>query len=216
MMNAQIILILLGLFYLNNTSTYAYLKESDELANVFDNGEINNPPRLLQPADNTITIDNVKQILQASYKLKNTVETINQIDLGHGNNRLNKTAFEDMFCCVEPYMNDTERARYSKINSVISNVDKATKSISKINNMNAELSNTQNITEKVGLLYETLSPLIDSDQLKKARNIADMIRLMNTKNMDFSNTADENNAMDEDDQKKQIIDIIESFEKNKH
>jgi hypothetical protein len=214
-MTSQIILILLGLFYLNNTSTYSYLKESDELTDAFFAGEINNTPKLLQPKMNTVTVDNVKQILQVSYQLKNTIETMGQMKLGEGNNYPNRSDFEDILYGIHPYMNNNEKERYSKINTIISNVDKATKSISRINNMNAEFSNAQNITERANLLYETLAPLIDSQQLKKAKNIADMLRLINNKNMEFTNNADENNQSDEDDQKQQIIDIIESFEKNK-
>jgi hypothetical protein len=214
-MAAQIILILLGLLYLNNTSTYSYLKETDELDDLLHTSDMMNPPKLLQPKTNTVTIDNVKQVLQASYQLKNTAETINQIQLGHGTNHLSRSDFEDIFYSIHPYMNVKEKERYSKINTVISNIDKATKSISRINNINVELSNTQNLSEKAGLLYETLSPLIDSEQLKKAKNIADMIRLINNKNMEYADSANEADQADEDDQKKQIIDIIESFEKIK-
>jgi hypothetical protein len=44
------------------------------------------------------------------------------------------------------------------------------------------MSSTLGIKEKAGMLFEVLSPFIDSSQLSQAKNIAEIINAVNLKN----------------------------------
>ena len=217
MVNAQIILLLLGLYYINNNSSHDYIKFSDDVAERLGYTDADADHKLLQPEYNNITVDNARQILTQSYKIKHAVNSIKDIKLGEGKNSLDTSNFIDLFYSLEPYMNDDERVRYSEINSVVSNVGKATKGIARINNISGELSSTQNLKEKAAMLFEVLSPFIDTGQLSQAKNIAEIINVINLKNSinDASTTTQNDNDVDEDMQKNQLIDIIESIDSKK-
>lgn len=217
MVNAQIILLLLGLYYINNNSSHDYIKFSDDVAEHLGYTDADTPHKLLQPVYNNITVDNAKQILTQSYKIKNAVSSIRSIKLGEGKNSLDTNTFVDLFYNLEPYMDDNEKTRYSKINSVVSNVGRATKGISRLNNISGELSSTQSLKDKAGTLFEVLSGFIDSSQLSQAKNIAEIINAINLKNsINNSSTNTQSDAdIDEDVQKNQLIDIIESMDAKK-
>lgn len=214
MINAQIVLLLLGLYYINNNSSHDYIKFSDDVAERLGYTDADTPHKLLQPVYNNITIDNAKQILTQSYKIKNAVGSIRNIKLGEGANSLDANTFVDLLYGLEPYMDDTERGRYAKVNSVVSNVGRATKGVSRINNISGEISSAQSLKDKAGMLFEVLSPFIDSSQLSQAKNIAEIINMMNfTSSAKTSQQSD--SEVDDDVQKNQILDIIESIESKK-
>ncbi|NMC57531.1 MAG: hypothetical protein GYA50_09950 [Eubacteriaceae bacterium] len=214
MLNAQIVLLLLGLYYINNNSSHDYIKFSDDVAERLGYMDADTPHKLLQPVYNNITVDNARQILTQSYKIKHAVGSIKNIKLCEGINNLDTNSFVSLLYDLEPYMDDNERNRYTKVNSVISGVGRATKGISRINNISGEFSSAQNLKEKAGMLFELLSPLIGSDQLSQAKNIADLISAMNFASS--AKAAPQSEAdVDDDYQKNKILDIIESIEAKK-
>lgn len=214
MINAQIVLLLLGLYYINNNSSHDYIKFSDDVAERLGYTDADTPHKLLQPVYNNITVDNAKQILTQSYKIKHAVGSIKNIKIGEGTNSLDSNTFVSMLYDLEPYMDDNERGRYSKVNSVVSNVGRATKGISKINNISGEISSAQSLKDKASMLFEVLSPFIDLSQLSQARNIAEIINMMNFTSS-AKTTQQSDSEVDDDVQKNQILDIIESIESKK-
>jgi len=218
MTNAQIILILLGLYYINNNASYDYIKYSDDVAELLNHTSDATLPRFMPPAvQNNFTVENVKQILLESYKIKNAAESIKRINIGHGYNKLDKDSFKDIICCLEPFMNDNERQRCTQINAVIDNVGRASKGISKISSINSGLSGKQSTKEKAGYLYEVLSPFIDASVLNEAKKISDLIAVLNYRSEYSKNNTESEDEItlfddDEEKQKNQIMDILESIE----
>ncbi len=214
MLNAQIVLLLLGLYYINNNSSHDYIKFSDDVAERLGYTDADTPHKLLQPVYNNITVDNAKQILTQSYKIKNAIGSIKNIKLGEGANSLDSNTFVSMLYELEPYMDDNERGRYAKVNSVVSNVGRATKGISRINNISGEISSAQSLKDKASMLFEVLSPFIGSSQISQAKNIAEIINMMNFTSS-AKTTQQSDVEVDDDVQKNQILDIIESIESKK-
>jgi hypothetical protein len=219
MINAQITLLLLSLYYINNNAvSFDYIKQSDDIVELLNFNNAAAPPKILQPANSGITVDNVRQILTESYKIRHAANSIKEIKLGEGANSLDKNTLADILYGLEPYMNGGEKERYSKINSVVSNVGKARKGISKLNGISAELSEKQSLKEKASSFFEVLSPFIDSKQIAQAKNIAEVINMIGIKNDNNKNgpTAEEQTSVYDNKQKHQIIDIIESIESKKN
>jgi hypothetical protein len=118
------------------------IKFSDDVVEHLGFTDYDTPHKLLQPVYNNITVDNAKQILTQSYKIKHAASSIKDIKLGEGKNSLDTNTFIDLFYDLEPYMDNKERAQYYKINSVVSNVGRATKGISRINNISEDVFNS--------------------------------------------------------------------------
>ncbi len=239
MTTSQILLILLaGLYYYNSTNTYEYAKYIQEADVLPIEASSSVAPRALAPQASLMTTDNIKQILSASYKLKNAMSEIGTIRLGEGENTAGSLALFDILESVEPHLDKSASERVHTMRHSVNRIHDTKKNIERFGRMQERMKASNDSADKADILLDVLAPIVGFDQINTLRGMTSMLSSLNDSPLklpefsaaeeeksdakaddemgftDFGAT-EESPSRDEKEQKKQLAEIIEMFDKNK-